>query len=130
MLHVCFLITLPILSRNNATNNVRFRSCRRLQRREIDWFDHVWNTYSNARFKKTFRVSKDTFLYILGKIEHDLQRQTVAEDPISPAFRLAVCLYRLARGDYFYTIAEMVDKGRSTVSTIVDEVTEAIIKNL
>ena len=60
-------------------------------------------------------------IYTLGKIEHDLQRQTVAEDPISPAFRLAVCLYRLARGDYFYTIAEMVDKGRSTVSTIVDE---------
>ena len=130
MLQLCFLTTLLILSRNNATNNVRFRSCRRLQRREIDWFDHVWNTYSNARFKKTFRVSKDTFLYILGKIEHDLQRQTVAEDPISPAFRLAVCLYRLARGDYFYTIAEMVDKGRSTVSTIVDEVTEAIMKNL
>ena len=93
-------------------------------------FDHIWNTYSNARFKKTLRVSKDTFLYILGKIEHDLQRQTVAEDPISLAFRLTVCLYRLASGDYFYANAEMVDKGRSTVSTIVDEVTEAIMKNL
>ena len=31
MLQLCFLTTLLILSRKNATNNVRFRSCRRLQ---------------------------------------------------------------------------------------------------
>ena len=81
-------------------------------------------------FKKTFRVSKATFRFILGRIEHDLQRDTVAEDPIPPAFRLAVCLYRLARGDYFYTIAEMTGLGVSTVCGIVSDVTKAIINNL
>lgn len=88
------------------------------------------NTYSDARFKKTFHVSKATFRFILGRIEHDLQRDTVAEDPIPPAFRLAVCLYRLARGDYFYTIAEMTGLGLSTVCGIVSDVTKAIINNL
>ena len=57
----------------------------------------VWETYSNARFKKTFRVSKQTFLYILSKIEGNLLRQTLTEEPISPAFtsRLAMCLYKV-----------------------------------
>ena len=78
---------------------VHSRSCRRLQRRETDCFQYVWETYSDARFKKTFRVSRGTFRYILGKIEHDLTK-----DPISPALRLAICLYRLSRGDYYFTI--------------------------
>ena len=55
-------------------------------------------------FKKTFRV---TFLYILSRIRQQLERHTVTEDPIYPELRLAICLYRLGRGDYFYTIAEM-----------------------
>ena len=65
---------------------------RRLPRNSGCWFDHVWNTYNDMRFKKTFLVSKATFSFILGQTEHDLQRDTVAEDPIPPAFRLAVYL--------------------------------------
>ena len=79
-----FLVTTLLIS------SVSVRSCRRLPRNN-GWFDHVWNTYSDTRFKKTFRVSKATFNFILGRIEHDLQRDTVAEEPIPPAFRLAVC---------------------------------------
>jgi len=75
-------------------------------------------------------VSKATFRFILGRIEHDLQRDTVAEYPIPPASRLAVCLYRLARGDYYYTIAEMTGLGVSTVCEIVSYVTKVIINNL
>lgn len=43
---------------------------------------------------------------------------------------MGICLYRLARGDYYYTIAEMVGLGVATVCFIVKEVTEAIIANL
>ena len=117
-----FIVTTLLISSENA---VTVRSCRRLPRNN-GWFDHVWNTYSDTRFKKTFRVSKATFDFILGRIEHDLQRDTVAEEPIPPAFRLAVCLYRLARGDYFYTIAEMTGLGNSTVCGIVSEVTKKL----
>jgi hypothetical protein len=72
-------------------------------------------------------VSRNTFNYILSRIRHKLERKTISEDPVSPECRLGICLYRLGRGDYFYTIAEMVGLGRSTVSTIVGEVTEAIV---
>ena len=71
--------------------------------------------------------SRETFLYILSRIRQQLERQTVTEDPIYPELRLAICLYRLGRGDYFYTIAEMTGLGVSTVCTIVPEVSQAII---
>ena len=58
------------------------------------------------------------------------RKKIVCEDPISPEFRLAICLYRLGRGDYTYSIAEMVGLGRSTVTTIVNEVIEAIVSCL
>ena len=122
---VCCLITILLTS----TEASALRSCRRLHR-NLGWWDTVWRTYSDARFKKNFRISRATFHYILNKISCDLQRQIVAEIPISPECRLGICLYRLGRGDYYYTISEMTGFGLSTVSTIVQEVCEAIVKNL
>ena len=49
---------------------------------------------SDSMFKKLFRVSKGTFRVILGRISHDLVRDTVCEEPISPECRLAICLFR------------------------------------
>ena len=73
-----FILTTLLISPEKA---VAVRSCRYLQRNN-GWFDHVWNTYSETRLKKTLHVSKATFTFILSRIEHDLQRDTVAEDPI------------------------------------------------
>ena len=52
------------------------------------------------------------------------------EEPISPESRLAVCLYRLGRGDYLYTISELTALGNSTVCMIVIELCNEIIKQL
>ena len=100
------------------------RCCRRLQR-NYGWWKLVWSTYSDERFKKAFRVSRTTFSFILSRVRHKLERKTL--EPVSPECRLGLCLYRLARGDYFYIISEMVGLGQSTVSTIVGEVNEAIV---
>ena len=75
-------------------------------------------------------MSRATFLYILSRIEDDLERETVTEEPISTAFRLAICLYCLGRGDYYYTIVEMTGLGVSTVCGVVSEVCRAIVDNL
>ena len=37
----------------------------------------IENTYSDARFEKTFRVSKATFRFILCRIESELQRRHI-----------------------------------------------------
>ena len=65
--------------------------------------------------------------FILNKIKHVLERQTLVEQPIPPELRLAICLYRLGRGSYYFTIAEMSGLGLSTVCTITKEVSQAII---
>ena len=105
------------------------RSCRRLERNK-GWWEMVWNGYSEERFKRTFRVSKDTFTFILSRIRHDLERDKINEEPVSPECRLGICLYRLARGGYYYTISEMSGLGVSTIQGIVSQVSQAIVENL
>ena len=128
LVNLCLIGLLLSLSRKIATPLYN-RSCRRLVR-NVGWFDMIWTHYSDARFKKTFRISRATFQFILQRIRHVLDRDTVTEEPISPECRLAICLYRLARGDYYYTIAEMSGLGVSMVCTIANEVARAIVNNL
>ena len=45
--------------------------------------------------------------FILNHIEHHLEHEATAEQPTAPKERLAICLYRMRRGDYYYTIAGM-----------------------
>ena len=78
------------------------RSCRRLSRNG-GWWHLVWTSYSDRRFKQTLRVSRGTFQYILCQIRADILKQVVTEEPVSPECRLAICLYRLGRGDYLST---------------------------
>ena len=98
--------------------------------RNTGWWENVRNNFSGVRFKKTYRISRVSFRYILDCIEHILARQTLTEDPISPEERLAICLYRLERGGYHYTITEMVGRGVSTVSSIVEEVSKVLVNHL
>ena len=119
-------LVLLLISHRNVTVPRPVRSCRRLKRNS-GWWENVCNTYSDVRFKKTFRVSRGTFNFILRRIEPFLIRQTVTEEPIPPALRLAICLYRLSRGYYFYTIAEMSGLGVSTISSICQEVCQVLV---
>ena len=66
----------------------------------------------------------------LNHIEHHLEHETTAKQPISPKERLAKCLYRLSRGDYYYTITEMTGIGLSTIQNITNEVCSVIVSNL
>ena len=129
VLNVALLLLLLVSQRNNVTVPRSIRSCRRLNR-NTGWWDKVWNTYSEARFKKTFRVSRSTFNFILNRIESFIVRETVTEEPIPAELRLALCLYRLGRGDYLYTIAEMAGQGVSTVCSIVNEVCQVHVDHL
>ena len=130
IMNVCLLSQL-ILSRarNNAAPARKQRSYRRFPRNQ-GWWENVWRNYSEKRFIKTFRVSRATFLYILSKIQGDIEKESLAESSISPNCRLAMCLYRLGRGDYLYTISELTGYGTSTVCEIVNEVSTVIVNNM
>ncbi|XP_065067513.1 uncharacterized protein LOC135693062 [Rhopilema esculentum] len=121
-----FLLAATYLFGELTTSRARVRSCRRLPR-NTGWWEKLWFTYDDKRFKQTLRVSRSTFEFILTRIRPQLERQTLTEEPISPELRLAICLYRLGRGDYLYSIGEMVGLARSTVTRIVNEVTQVIV---
>ena len=87
-------MTALLLMFNVFRNKPVLRSCQHLQRNG-GWWNVVWNTYTDARFKKTLRVNRCTFLYILETIRHAIERETVTEVPVSPEQRLVLCLYRL-----------------------------------
>ena len=123
------LALLCLLLQQVGEEEERFRSVRRCER-NAGWWEMVWSTYDNSRFKKTFRVTRQTFCYILENIRQDITKDQLTEMPISPECRLAICLYRLGRGDYLYTIAELFGVGLATIHVIVKEVCEAIVQGL
>lgn len=129
ILNVALLVLLQISQFNSITVPSPVRSCHRVKR-NTGWWNKLCNTYSDARFKKTFRLSRSTFNYILNRIEPFIVKQTVTEDPISADLRLAICLYRLGREDYLHTIAEMSGLGVSSVSLIVREVCQVLVDHL
>ena len=95
------------------------------------WFQKVWNTYDDELFQSCFRISRETFNFILNRIGHHLIHDTTAEEPISPQERLRICLYR-RWGDYYQTSAEMTGRGMTTVlidyiDCITQEVCEVIV---
>jgi len=49
-------LTVLLLANNNGAE-VLSQSCRRFQR-NVGWFTNVWSTYSEKRFKETFRISR------------------------------------------------------------------------
>ena len=102
------------------------RTCRRLQ----GWWANVSSYSDGVRFKKNFRITKGTFLFILAEIKQDLEKATTAEAPVAPEIRKAVCLRRLARGDYLHTVAELTWLGTSTVCQIVKVVSFPIVHRL
>ena len=107
----------------------RHRPCRRFYRNP-GWWQVVWNSYSDSRFKKTLRISRGTFQHILNHIRHLLTRENINEASRSPEERLAICLYRLGRGDYYHTISQMLGLGIATVCIIVSEVSHRLVSCL
>ena len=125
----CLLVLLATRINQEMTRKPRIRSCRRFQPNN-GWWENICETYSESRFKQTFLISRDSFIYILERIRPDLERKIVVEESISPEYRLGICLYRLGRGDCRYTLAEMTGYGESTVRAVVLEVCEALIQRL
>ena len=60
----------------------------------------------------------------------DLEKNSLTEDPITPECRLAICLFRLGRGDYYQAISELTGLDTATVCNITLEVSQALVKRL
>ena len=103
VLNFACLLLLLIFQRN-ITVPRPVCTCRRLKRNTGYW-GNVCNTSSKERFKKTFRVSPKTFIFILNCIEPFPIRQTVNRQRLAKPEACYFFLYRLGRRDYLYTMA-------------------------
>ena len=113
----------------NLHDGGHIRSCRR-HYRNVGWWNTVNNLYNKERFKQVFRISRNTFHYILQKVGTAILKEDAGVGSISPDKRLAITLYKLGRGDYNYTIGEMTGYAESTLSCLIKEVCQAIVKIL
>ena len=96
------LALLCLLLQQVGEEEERFCSVRRCEK-NAGWWEMVWSTYDNSRFKKTFRVTRQTFCYILENIRQDITKDQLTEMRIYPECRLAICLYRLMGGVITWT---------------------------
>ena len=56
----------------------------------VAWFTNIWSTYSEKQFKETFRLSRSTFMFVLGLIRNPNEKDTITEELISPEEQIAI----------------------------------------
>lgn len=79
------------------------------EQRNNNWWEEGYQTWHEKAFKDRFRINRETFDFILREIEDNLIKEPTNcnPEPMSPAMQLAVCLYRLAHGCSFATVADL-----------------------
>ena len=100
--------------------------------RNCNWWTNGYQYWDHQSFKKRFRVSRNTFQYILEEIEDLLQKEAtrMVPHPTTPAAQLALCLYRLAHGCTFLTVGDLFGVAESTAHCIFHDVCKAIVECL
>ena len=73
---VCLLICLLFQS-VDGEDIQHHRSCRR-SIRNTGWWELFWATYDEGRLKKAFRISRETFEFILNSIRPDIEKNTIS----------------------------------------------------
>ena len=85
------------------------------------WFEMVDDTYNDELWYANFRVTKETFTFILRKVEPERAHEnTHLREAVSAKRRLAVTLYYLAPTAEYCTIGNLfgVSRGRLCASAL------------
>ena len=87
-----------------------------LPRPQIGWFEVMLGDNSQSRYwKEHFRIRKDTFLRLVALVAPEISRRnTRLRKALSTPKRVAIALWRLARGGSFRDVATQFDMGKST----------------
>ena len=84
--------------------------------RSFTWFDMVDEHYDNELWYENFRVTRQTFLYLLNTVANFIScKDTVMRSSVSAKRRLAITLYFLASTAEYNTIANLFGVSKSFV---------------
>ena len=99
--------------------------------RSFAWFEMVENHFTDDQWYENFRVTKDTFAFILSKVNEEIShRDTVMRNAVPAKIRLAITLYFLASTAEYRTIANLFGVSPAFVCICVKEVCQAVWKCL
>ena len=104
LLRILFLLQLILTGLQQAVAvpiRPRIRSCRRLQR-NTGWWNLVWTVYSEKRFKKTFRMTRQTFSLIHDRIKDDLTKESVTEELLALTHALLELISSLDKAELVF----------------------------
>ncbi|XP_028405241.1 putative nuclease HARBI1 [Dendronephthya gigantea] len=95
------------------------------------WFKIAKASLPEREWYANFRVSKDTFYYILSEIVDDITRKdTKLRKAISPEKRVAITLYYIGSTSEYRTIANLFGVSTAFVCLCVKDVCTAILTKL
>ncbi|KAJ8384919.1 hypothetical protein AAFF_G00197270 [Aldrovandia affinis] len=91
------------------------------------FWSSVLNNFDEEQWREHFRMSRNTFEYVLQLVEATLRRKTTRwRKPIEPQRRLAIVLWWYATPSEYRTISCLFGVGVSTVCKLVRQVTSAL----
>ena len=95
------------------------------------WFLLADEFYTDVQWYENFRVSKETFNFVVSAIEDEVKRKTtILRQPISVQKRVAITFYYLSSTAEYRTIANLFGVSRSFVCMCVRDVCKAIVKKM
>lgn len=96
--------------------------------RQTTWFEHTVPQYNEDDFKQQFRVTRETFWFLVASLHSLLERQeTGIRDCIAVEKVVGIGLYKLCSMAEDSSVAHIFGVGRSTVNGIYREFCEAVI---
>ena len=96
-------------------------------RNNIWWKNIISGISLQDEWRENFRVSRETFDYLCNELRPFLQKkETHLRKPVSVETQVAVTLYYLSDEGRLRKVANAFGLGRSTVSTIIRQVTHVI----
>ncbi|XP_022902595.2 putative nuclease HARBI1 [Onthophagus taurus] len=84
------------------------------------------NRHSDGEFVKRFRLSKETFYFLLHEIEEVIKPPSMTNNAVPPANRLLLTLRFYATGNMLLAIADFAGVSVQLASTVVHDVSCAI----
>lgn len=95
------------------------------------WFDMADTEFDEQQSYENFRVTRDTFQFILNEIEREIMRRnTPMRQAISARRRLAIVLYYLSSTAEYRTIANLFGVSTSFVCSCIKEVSVVIVEKM
>ena len=95
------------------------------------WFELAYETFSDNEWFENFRVSTNTFQFLVDELQYDIVRQdTLMRKAIEVKKKVALFLYFLASTDGYRSLANLFGVSRGFICICIRQVAKAILKNL